>query len=88
MMNTMNIDEVKLCKNCKYYESGGTYYSDKCIRPQLGFDLVDGEPNSKPCHSERYSFSGCSKLGRFFEPIPKKGLWKDIKGLLGFNIDK
>ena len=61
---------MKFCINCQHFTSFKNTTDDGyCSRPQLGTNLVNGEPNTKVCSVQRMTNSdnSCGSVGVFFE---------------------
>ena len=61
---------MKFCINCQHFTPFKNANDDGyCSRPQLGINLVNGEPNTKVCSGQRTnnSSSSCGSVGYYFE---------------------
>lgn len=68
-------EEVKICKNCKWYKSFWLDQSlSKCRNPKAsvyGVDPVTGDTNFAFCSVERQNYRplvNCGPEGRYYEP--------------------
>lgn len=61
---------MKFCINCQHFTPFKNANDDGyCSRPQLGINLVNGEPNTKVCSVQRMTNgdNSCGSVGFFFE---------------------
>ena len=82
-------EQVKLCKDCKYYIAKTDYHSARCEASTVETkwqDIITGAYHNtaevKDCWEMRYG-TGCGQEARLFEPIPPglfKRLWSKLFG--------
>lgn len=59
-----------ICVDCRYYRAApvGDRF-DMCQSPEIGIDLVRGEPIHRPCENMRNAPTRCGESGQWFESL-------------------
>ena len=76
------MEEIKLCKNCKYFNK----FFYVCIHPSIAeISFIDGEPlpeEKNHCQFVRKDEARCGKEAKLFEPISDIPLQDDRNDLV------